>query len=443
MDRQKRKWTSAQIVILGFAAVILLGSLLLTLPIATRDGRGADWGDALFTATSAVCVTGLVVRDTATYWSSFGQGVLLLLVQVGGLGVVTVSALFTLAAGRKIGFRGRSILQEAVSAPQVGGIVRLVGFICRGTLIVELAGAAALSPVFCRTFGLGKGLWYSLFHAVSAFCNAGFDLMGTPEAPFSSLTGFAETPLVNVTIMALIVMGGIGFLTWRDVRQHGWHLHRYEMQSKVVLSVSALLIALPALYLFWAEFAGEPLGRRIWLSLFQAVTPRTAGFNTADLTTLSEGGTAITILLMLVGGSPSSTAGGMKTTTLMVLLATAAAVFQRREQVCLFSRRVGEETVRSAIALLVLYLTLFLVGGIAISRVEGVPLLPCLYEAASAVGTVGLTLGLTPTLGGLSRIILMGLMFLGRVGGLTLVFAALSPRRSGGAQLPLGRLVVG
>lgn len=442
MGRIGRQISSSQIIILGFAAAILIGSLLLTLPWATRDGQGAPFSDALFTATSAVCVTGLVVRDTASYWSGFGQGVILALIQIGGMGVITVAVALFVCSGRRISLKQRSTMQEAISAPKVGGIVRLTGFIVKMTVLFELLGAAALAFVFCRRFGFGQGLWYALFHSVSAFCNAGFDLMGQ-SVPFSSLTGFAADPVVNVTIMALIVIGGIGFMTWDDVTTNRLHLRRYRMQSKVVLSATAALIILPAIYFFLLEFDGVPMRERIWLALFQSVTPRTAGFNTADLTALSEDGLALTILLMLVGGSPGSTAGGMKTTTMALLLANAAAVFRRREHAHFFGRRVDGEAVRSAATVAVLYLLLFLGGGLVMSRVEGLPLLTCLFETASAVGTVGLTLGITPSLGGVSRAILIGLMYVGRVGGLTLVFSALAGRQGDTARLPREKLTVG
>ena len=442
MGQLQKRLSSAQIIILGFAAVILLGCLMLMLPISTRSREGASFADALFTATSAVCVTGLVVQDTATYWSGFGQTVLLLLIQVGGMGVVTVSSALALISGKKISLKQRSTMQEAISAPKVGGIVRLTGFILKMTFLFELLGAAVMAPTFCGEFGLWKGLWYSLFHAVSAFCNAGFDLMGC-RTPYSSLTAFVDRPAVNLTVMALIITGGIGFLTWDDIRAGGLHLKKYRMQSKVILTTTALLILLPALYLFFFEFFAMPLKERIWSALFQAVTPRTAGFNTADLTALSETGLAVLIFLMLVGGSPGSTAGGMKTTTLAVLVSTAVSVFRRREHTHFFGRRIAGEAIRSAATILTLYLTLFLCGGCIISRAEGLPLLTSLFETASAVGTVGLTLGITPQLGMLSRGILILLMYSGRVGGLTLIFAAVSGSPGITARLPQEKLTVG
>ncbi|MGI6182375.1 MAG: TrkH family potassium uptake protein, partial [Agathobaculum sp.] len=398
--------------------------------------------DALFTSTSAVCVTGLVLHDTASYWSFWGQAVILALIQIGGLGVVTVAGAFAILSGRRIGLMQRSTMQEAIAAPQVGGIVRLTGFILKTVLVIELMGAALLFPAFAREFGWIKGVWYALFHAISAFCNAGFDLMGV-KAPFSSLTDYAGNPVVSIVIALLIVVGGIGFLTWDDIRTNRLSFRKYRMQSKVILAVTGMLIVLPALYFFFFEFAGSPLKERALLSFFQSVTPRTAGFNTADLTAVSETGQALIIILMLVGGSPGSTAGGMKTTTLAVLLANAAAVFRRRESPHFFSRRVAGEAVAQAATVLMMYLVLFVAGGLVISKTEGLPVLTCLFETASAIGTVGLSLGATPQLHDFSRLILIGLMFFGRVGGMTLIFAALANRRGNVSRLPQEKITVG
>lgn len=431
-----------RIIIFGFLLVILVGSLLLMLPISTKAGICTPFLDALFTSTSAVCVTGLVIHDTATYWSNFGQSVIILLIQIGGLGVVTVAGAFAILSGRKIGLMQRSTMQEAIAAPNVGGIVRLTGFILKTALAVELLGAALLFPVFFREFGLLKGAWYSLFHSISAFCNAGFDLMGV-KTPFSSLTDYASNPVISIVIALLIVIGGIGFLTWEDIRANWIHFHKYRMQSKVILTVTGTLILVPAVYFFFFEFSEAPLGERLLLSFFQAVTPRTAGFNTADLTAMSETGQTITTILMLIGGSPGSTAGGMKTTTLAVLLASSLAVFRRRENPHFFNRRVSNETVSQAATVLMMYLILFLTGGLVISKVENLPILTCLFETASAIGTVGLSLGITPQLNWISHLILIGLMFFGRVGGLTLIFAALSNFQGNSARLPQERITVG
>ena len=388
-----------------------------------------------------MCVTGLVVQDTATYWSVFGQCVILLLIQIGGMGVISVAASFAMISGRKISLMQRSTMQEAISAPKVGGIVRLTSFLLRLTLLMELLGAGVMAPVFCRDYG-PRGLWMALFHSISAFCNAGFDLMGE-NAPFSSLTSYAADPVINLTVMLLIVVGGIGFLTWDDVRANGIHLHKYRMQSKVILSTTAVLLAGPAVYFFFLEFSNLPMGERILAALFQAVTPRTAGFNTVELTQLSEAGQAITIVLMLIGGSPGSTAGGMKTTTVAVLFATAISTFRRKEYTHFFGRRTDDDVVKNAATILLMYLALFFFGGLTISITEGLPILTCLFEAASAVGTVGLTLGITPSLGMVSRGILILLMFFGRVGGLTLIFAALSGVQRNVSKLPREKITVG
>ena len=336
----------------------------------------------------------------------------------------------------------RSTMQEAIAAPKVGGIVRLTVFILKSALIIELIGAAFLFPVFSKEFGLVQGAWYALFHSISAFCNAGFDLMGV-KTPFSSLTDYAGHPVVPIVIALLIIVGGIGFLTWEDIRTNRLHFQKYRMQSKVILTVTGALIVLPAVYFFFFEFSQEPIGKRFLLSIFQSVTPRTAGFNTADLTAMSETGQSLITILMLIGGSPGSTAGGMKTTTLAVMLASAFAVFRRRSDPHFFNRRISSETVSQAATIMMMYLVMFLTGGLVISRIEGLPALTCLFETASAIGTVGLSLGITPQLSCISHLILIALMFFGRVGGLTLIFAALSNTLGTTARLPQERITVG
>ncbi|MDO5539527.1 MAG: potassium transporter TrkG [Eubacteriales bacterium] len=436
-----RKMSSFQIIIFGFLCVILFGAFVLMLPISSREGHAVPFLDSLFTAVSAVCVTGLVLHDTATWWSPFGQIVIMLLIQIGGMGVITVAASFAMLAGRKISLVQRSTMQEAIAAPRMGGIVRLTVFIIKITLVLELAGAVVMAPVFCRDFGI-RGLWMAVFHSVSAFCNAGFDLMGEKET-FSSLTFYADNPVINITIMLLIIIGGIGFLTWDDIRANRHHLRRYRMQSKVILCTTAILLLIPAVYFFFFEFSSLPGFERFISSAFQAVTPRTAGFNTEDLSRLSEPGKFITIILMLIGGSPGSTAGGMKITTIAVLSGTAIATFQRKDHAHFFGRRIGDEVVKNAATIFLMYITLFCIGGVIISIYEGLPMLTCLFETASAIGTVGLTLGITPGLGILSQVILIVLMFFGRVGGLTLIFAALSGTRRSTAMLPQEKITTG
>jgi len=297
-------------------------------------------------------------------------------------------------------------------------------------------------PTFIHDFG-AKGIWMSFFHSISAFCNAGFDIMGTEGAKFASITSYLGNSVINVTIMLLIVIGGIGFLTWEDICTNKLHFKRYRMQSKVILVTSALLILLPAVFFFFVDFADMPMKERVLGSLFQAVTPRTAGFNTADLTAMTGAGQAIIIVLMLIGGSPGSTAGGMKTTTFAVLLATAFSTFCRKEDTQIFKRRVDHSVVRNAATVLMMYIVLFFGGAVVISVAEGLPFSTCLYETASAIGTVGLTLGITSQLGMLSQCVLMLLMFFGRVGGLTLIFAALSGSGKKLSKLPQERITVG
>ena len=439
---RKHRLSSFQIIILGFAGVILLGALLLMLPLSTTAGCVTPFHEALFTATSAVCVTGLVVQDTGSYWSVFGQTVILTLIQIGGLGVVTVAASFALLSGRRISLMQRSTMQDAISAPKVGGIVRLTRFILRGTFLIELIGALAMLPVFCRDYGW-RGVWMAVFHSISAFCNAGFDILGTESNRYPSLTGYAGSPVINITIMLLIVIGGIGFLTWDDICENKLHFHRYRMQSKVILVTTGLLIFLPAVFFFFSDFSALPAENRLLASFFQSVTPRTAGFNTVDLPAMSGASLGVMILLMLIGGSPGSTAGGMKTTTLAVLLSNAAATFRQRDSAQFFGRRVDGSAVKTAATILTMYLALFFGGGVFISVYEDLPLSSCLYEAASAVGTVGLTLGLTPQLHIPSQMVLISLMYLGRVGGLTLVYAAVSTKKAGSAKLPQESITIG
>lgn len=437
----KRKLSSAQIILFGFALVILVGALLLMLPVSGKAGAVTPFLDCLFTSASAVCVTGLVVYDTATHWSYFGQAVILILIQIGGMGVITVAAAITMASGRKISLMQRSTMRDAISAHQVGGIVRFTGFILKGILGIELIGALLLMAVFVPDFG-PKGTWMGVFHSISAFCNAGFDILGEGAA-FGSLTAYADDPLLNLTVIGLIIVGGIGFLTWQDIRQNGFRFGRYRMQSKVILTATGLLILLPALYFFFLEFSNLPIGKRFWGSLFQSVTPRTAGFNTLDQALLSETGQMLTCILMLIGGSPGSTAGGMKTTTFAVMIACAVAVFRRRENGRFFGRRIADDTVKNAVTVFLLYIFMFFAGGMLISKIESLPLTACLYESASAVGTVGLTLGITPGLGTASKIILICQMFFGRVGGLTLIFAILPATKNTLSKLPLERITVG
>ena len=434
--------SSFQIILPSFFVLIMLGTFLLMLPISSRGHGFTPFADALFTATSATCVTGLIVKDTATYWSFFGQAVIITLIQIGGMGVITIGMTVMRASGMKIGLWHRSTMQESVSAPTVGGMVRYSGFIIKTTVLIELIGAALLFPVFCKDFGVLKGLWYSFFHSISAFCNAGFDLMGVRE-PFSSLTSYGSNIYVNCIIMLLIIAGGIGFLVWGDLKTHKFRFKRYTLQTKIVLITSLLLIVLPAVYFFLHEYQDMNLSDRIISSFFQSVTTRTAGFNSQDLTKMSESGIAVMVILMMIGGSPGSTAGGMKTVTFAVLFLSAIAVFSRKRDVQSFKRRIADDTVRNAGVILFMYLALTFISGVIISRTENLPLLTCLFETGSGIGTVGLTLGITTKLKLLSKIILMVLMFFGRVGGLTMIYAALPSSGNKNSRLPLEKISIG
>ncbi len=431
--------TSAQIILAGFFLVILAGALLLMLPIASMEGTSTPFLDCLFTSTSATCVTGLVVYDTATHWSLFGKIVILSLIQVGGLGVITTAFLIRVIIGSKISLIQRTLLQDSISGDNVQGIVRMSLYIMKMVMAVELGGALVMYPVFARDFGPVTGAGYALFHSVSAFCNAGFDLMGVREK-YSSLVAYQGNAVINLVIMALIVFGGLGFYTWRDLQRNKLHFSRYTLQTKVVVTTTVILILLPAVIFFFAEYRSLPAGERVLASFF---TTRTAGFNTSDLTKFKENDLLIMIMLMLIGGSPGSTAGGMKTTTIAVVVGTFLSMSGRRSSTVLHQRRIPAKTVRAAFSIVLMYVTLFLAGGMAISAMEHRSLLRSFFETSSAIGTVGLTLGLTPSLHVLSKLILIVLMFYGRVGGLTFMYATFRRSRVGSSCLPQEDLNVG
>lgn len=440
--KKRRGLSSFQVIILSFFGLIMAGTLLLMLPISSAQHVFTPFPEALFTATSATCVTGLIVHDTATYWSFFGQCVIITLIQIGGMGVITIGMAVMRASGMKIGLWHRSTMQDSIAAPHVGGMVKLTGFILKTTVLIELIGALLLFPVFCKDFGILKGIWYSLFHSISAFCNAGFDLMGTREQ-FSSLTTYGDNIYLNCIIMLLIISGGIGFLVWGNIKVNKYRFKRYSLQSKIVLFSTLLLIVLPAVLFFFTEYGNLNMPERIISSFFQSVTTRTAGFNSQDLSQMNESGVAVMIILMLIGGSPGSTAGGMKTVTFAVVFLAAITVFSRRKDVQAFKRRIGDDIVRNAGAVLFMYLSLAFISGVIISRVDNLPLLTCLFETSSGIGTVGLTLGITTKLSMLSKAILMVLMFFGRVGGLTLIYAAVPSSGSTNSRLPLEKISIG
>ena len=442
MKKGFKRLSSFQIIIAGFAGVIFLGALLLMLPVSSAAHTFTPFNQALFTSTSAVCVTGLIVQDTATYWSSFGQAVILMLIQIGGLGVMTVALFLIILSGRKISLMQRSTAQKALATHRLGGVAGLTSFILKWTFIIEFSGMLLMLPVFVSKFG-AHGIWMSVFHSVSAFCNAGFDIMGSRTGKFTSLTSFRGSLVINGVIMLLIIIGGIGFLTWEDIHTNRFNFRKYRLQSKIIILSTAGLIIAPAVLFFFAEFNTLPFKERILASLFQSVTPRTAGFNTADQTALTSAGKSITIMLMLIGGSPGSTAGGMKTTTLAVIVANAIAIFKRDENANIHNRRIDDSTIKQAATIMLLYIVLFFSTAVIISLAEGIPMGTCLFETASAIGTVGLTLGITTKIGILSQMLLIMLMFFGRVGGLTLIYATLSGTRRYNSKLPMEKVIVG
>ena len=440
---------SAQgVIALGFAAIIALVTLLLMLPASSRAGTWTDPLTALFTATSAVCVTGLVVVDTATHWSVFGRCVLLAGIQIGGLGVMTVIALAAMMMNRRIGLRQRTLLVESVATLHIGGIVRLVRRALYGTLLLELAGALLLALRFVPLLGPGRGVFYAVFHAVSAFCNAGFDLMGTVSGPFSSLESFISDPLVNLVAVSLILLGGLGFFVWDDLIENRFRFRRLQLHTRVVLSITPVIVLVPAclFYVFeaGASMAGMDTGTRVLASLFSAVTPRTAGFDTVPTSALSPAGSLLTVLLMLTGGNPGSTAGGAKTTTMLVLLLLAVSILRREEDICLFGRRLPEDLVRRACSIVVIYVSLAMLSTLAICAAQPeLALTDVAIEVFSAINTVGMSTGVTRELGTFARLIVILLMYAGRLGSLT--FALLIARHPSPSPLrcPQERILIG
>jgi trk system potassium uptake protein TrkH len=387
-------------------------------------------------------VTGLVLADTYTQWSAFGQGVILMMIEVGGLGFMSAASLAYFSLRRKISIQQQLVMAEAIGSNMNDVVDHQKRLLVRA-FAVEGIGAAILTIRFLTEFPFPQALKLGVFHAVSAFCNAGFDILGIHTGEFSSLTAFAsDLPVVIVTCL-LITAGGIGFLTWEDMASNKLHFKRYRMQSKTILAAAGILVLIPMAFFFFTDFSGMALKERICLSLFQAVTPRTAGFNTADLPKMTGPGLLIIGVLMLIGGAPGSTAGGMKTTTAAVIFANMSAVIRRKKSARMFGRRVEDSAVKNAATLLLLYLSLVSAGAVIISIAEGLPVGQCLFETASAIGTVGLTLGITPGLCGLSRAVLEILMFFGRVGGLTLMYAAISSRETEIAQYPVEKITVG
>lgn len=443
----KKKMSPTLTISLGYFIIVAIGTALLMLPVATRSGASAGIETALFTATSATCVTGLIIQDTFTFWSLFGQIVIICLIQIGGIGFMTLAVSAITLTKKKISLRERTTLKEAFNAAQIGGIVRMSRFIILGTVVVELFGAVVLSTRFCPKYGMIKGLYFSVFHSVSAFCNAGFDLMGG-EGKFSSLTSMGNDYILNLIIMLLIIVGGLGFFVWSDILNSKFKFKKLKLNSKIVLITSALLIVIPFFMIMLFEkngilFKDESQTQSVFTALFQTVTTRTAGFNTVDLNALSEPTILLMIMLMMVGGSPSSTAGGFKTTTLAMLVMSVFTMFKRKKNIECFHRRIENEKLIHLSCIITLYLIIFLLAAMLIGTIDGVPIKEALFESASAIGTVGLTLGITPSLSGFSHLILIGLMFFGRVGGLTILLSLHEQRYIGPALMPVENVTIG
>lgn len=420
------KLSYTRIIALIFLGVIILGTLLLSLPISSKSREWTPLFDCAFTATSATCVTGLLIFDSFSHWSLFGQAVLLTMIQVGGLGVMTIITMFSVFLKKKISLHERKLLIESSGTVRKSGIIKLLKEIIIGTFIFEGAGTLLLATRFCPEFGFFKGLWYSFFHSVSAFCNAGFDLLGG-YSNYSSLTPFYNDITVNLTISTLIIVGGIGYLVWQDILDFKFNFKKYSLQTKIVLITSAVLLFGGWFILFFTEKHGSMAdlntGERLLASFFQSVNARTAGFYTVPVSKLSSAGLMTMLMLMFVGGSPGSTAGGVKTTTVAVMLIELIAVTRGAKTAAVFKRRLEEDTVKKAGAIITVYLLAIVFAVIVLCAIEKLPFKDVLLEVVSAATTVGLTTGITPTLGTVSHLILMVLMYGGRLGGLTLMIA--------------------
>lgn len=451
--QRKIRLTPVRLLVLGYLAVIIIGTLLLIIPFASKITGSASFMDALFTTVSASCVTGLIVRDTYTHWSTFGQVVILLLIQIGGIGFMTVVYLLLRLGGRKIGLKERTFMQEAVSAPTLSGMGKLTTTILVGTLICEGIGAFILCFRFVPDFGWGEGIWISVFTAVSAFCNAGFDLCGGKYGEFSSMTAYSGDPIVCITIPLLIIVGGLGFFVWQDIKNNKFHVRKYELHTKLVLIMTAVLVVVPTAIIAVAENT-LPWGERILSSFFTAVTPRTAGFNVLPLSGAGSVRSVtifLTIVLMFIGGSSGSTAGGIKTNTLAVLFLSVFSLIRGKRSVECFGRRLDDTNVKNAAQFVTAFLSLIVLGTVLLCLFEEnnaafaeAPLTPtqAVFEVVSAIATVGLTTGITPQLTIGSQIVLCVLMFLGRAGCMTVMLAWKAPNAPT-AELPLERVRIG
>ncbi len=446
MKKRRSLLTHTQVIALSFLLVILAGAFLLTLPVSSASGEWTPFFPALFTATSATCVTGLVVFDTYLYWSFFGQIVILIMIQIGGLGFMTVISAFFIVMKKKLSLHERSLLMQSTGALQLGGMIKLIRKILIYTFFFEFLGAVLLSVRFIPEFGVKAGIWSSIFHSVSAFCNAGFDLMGVHGA-FASLTAYAADPLVTLTIGGLITVGGLGFIVMADLVRKRFRFRSLELHSKIVI-VTTLSLTLAGWFFFYFLERSHSLselspGARALASLFLAITPRTAGFNTVDLTAMSESGAFLTSVYMLIGGSPGSTAGGIKSTTFAVLVLSVIAFSSKRTSITVFKRRIDDNTVKRATAITSVYIAATVLAVLLICALEPYSLREVLFEVCSALGTVGLTMGITPDLCWLSQLVLILLMYAGRIGGLSLMLIVGERLRAPATERPTENILVG
>lgn len=447
MKEHKRfKMSQTQFIAYGFMIIILAGTLLLMTPWASRDGKSIGFLSALFTATSASCVTGLVVADTYRQWTVFGQLVILTMIQIGGLGFITIGVFVSIVLRRKIGLKERGLMQESANTLQIGGVVKLARKIIVGTAIFEGGGAVLLALRFIPEFGLVKGIYYGIFHSISAFCNAGFDLMGGPEA-YSSFVRYYDDWIINIVIMALIIIGGIGFIVWDDIQKNGLKFQKYLLHTKIVLIATFVLIFGSAFlfYLFEKDnlIAGMSPTGQFLASMFSSVTARTAGFNTVDTGKLSHASKLLTIILMFIGGSPGSTAGGVKTTTLVVLMLYVRANIQRSYGVNVFDRRLEDDAIKHAGAVVTINMGLAMIACLVIMGVQSSDMSDVLFEAFSAIGTVGMSTGFTRSLLPVSRIMIILLMYCGRIGSLSFALAFTQQKKIAHVQQPKEQIRIG
>lgn len=424
-----------RVVVLGFCSIILLGTFLLWLPISSRNGTFTHPLICLFTATSATCVTGLAKVDTFLHWSFFGQLVVLTMIQIGGLGFVSIISLLSFVLHQRIGLSQRLVMASALNLNNTAGVVRVVMMSLRGTLFFELCGALLLATRFIPIFGLGQGLWFSIFHSISAFCNGGFDLMGGYTGPFSSMAGFYNDPIVIFTLIVLIIAGGLGFFVWLDLIEKKFDLKKTSLYTRMVIQISTILIVLGTFVFIGLEWNNpltlgdmEPWEKYL-NAFFQSVTLRTAGFAAIDQAGLTDGAALISIVFMLIGGSSGSTAGGLKTVTAGVLVLALKDNLRGQEDVVYYGRRLPKQQVLNAMILLQMVMIMFFFGTLALTITDNRPFLPSAYEAASAMGTVGLSMNLSPHLNALSSLVIILLMFLGRVGILSISLAFMTKKR--------------